>query len=47
MPMPAGTIVAENLTKVYRTVVRQPGAKGAVKALIRPDHADKIGRAHV
>ena len=42
MPMPAGTIVAENLTKVYRTVVRQPGAVGAVKALIRPDHKDKV-----
>ena len=26
MPMPAGTIVAENLTEVYRTVVRAQGA---------------------
>src|ERR1700722_9502592 len=42
MPMPAGTIVAENVTKVYRTVVRQPGAVGAVKALIRPEHQDKV-----
>jgi ABC-2 type transport system ATP-binding protein len=42
MPMPAGTIVAENLTKVYRTVVRKPGAAGALKALIRPDHQDKV-----
>src|ERR1700722_9184852 len=42
MPMPAGTIVAENLTKVYRTVVRKPGAAGALQALIRPDHQDKV-----
>ena len=41
MPMPAGTIVAENLTKVYRTVVRKPGAAGALKTLIRPQYADK------
>ena len=41
MPMPAGTIVAENLTKVYRTVVRKPGAAGALKTLIRPEHATK------
>jgi ABC-2 type transport system ATP-binding protein len=42
MPMPAGTIVAENLTKVYRTVVRKPGAAGALKTLIRPQYADKV-----
>jgi ABC-2 type transport system ATP-binding protein len=44
MPMPArsGTIVAENLTKVYRTVVRKPGASGVLKTLIRPEHADKV-----
>src|SRR5258708_11308461 len=41
MPMPAGTIVAESLTKVYRTVVRKPGAAGALKTLIRPEHATK------
>jgi ABC-2 type transport system ATP-binding protein len=34
-------IVAEGLTKVFRTVVREPGARGALRALVAPRHAAK------
>ena len=42
MPARSGTITAENLTKVYRTVVRKPGAAGALQTLLRPEHTDKV-----
>ncbi len=40
--MPAGTIVAESLTKVFRTVARRPGVAGALKSIVRPEHVPKV-----
>ncbi|MBK9712164.1 MAG: ATP-binding cassette domain-containing protein [Kouleothrix sp.] len=38
--MPAITV--EHLTKVYRTPLKDPGVGGALKALVRPRHQDKV-----
>jgi ABC-2 type transport system ATP-binding protein len=38
----AGTIVAENLTKAYRVPVREPGPRGALRAIVAPKHAQKV-----
>lgn len=38
--MPA--IAAENLSKVYRIPQKEPGMRGALKALVRPRYADKV-----
>ena len=40
--MSAGTIVAEDLTKVFHTVGRRPGLAGALKDLVRPDRLPRI-----
>jgi ABC-2 type transport system ATP-binding protein len=40
--MPGGTIVAEGLTKVFRTVARPPGVGGALKSLVRPERVPKV-----
>ena len=40
--MSAGTIVAEGLTKVFRTVARRPGLGGALKDLVRPERVPKV-----
>jgi len=40
--MPAGTIVAENLTKVCHTVARRPGLGGALQDLVRPERVPKV-----
>ena len=38
--MPA--IVAEQLSKVYRVAQKEPGLGGALKALVRPRHVEKV-----
>jgi ABC-2 type transport system ATP-binding protein len=40
--MSAGTIVAEGLTKVFRTVARGPGVAGALKSIVWPEHVPKV-----
>jgi ABC-2 type transport system ATP-binding protein len=40
--MPAGTIVADGLTKVFQVTVREPGATGAVRTLLRPRRVAKV-----
>jgi ABC-2 type transport system ATP-binding protein len=40
--MSAGTIVAESLTKVFHTVARRPGLRGALKDLVRPDRVPRV-----
>jgi ABC-2 type transport system ATP-binding protein len=40
--MPAGTIVAEDLTKVFSTAARRPGARGALRYLLRPERLPKV-----
>ncbi|MGH3248084.1 MAG: ABC transporter ATP-binding protein [Trebonia sp.] len=40
--MPAGTIVAESLTKVFHTVARRPGPRGALKDLFSPDRVPRV-----
>jgi ABC-2 type transport system ATP-binding protein len=40
--MSAGTVVAEDLTKVFRTVARRPGAAGALKSIVRPERVPKV-----
>src|ERR1700727_2639561 len=40
--MPAGTIVAEGLTKVFHTVARGTGAAGALKSVFRPARVAKV-----
>ena len=39
--MPAGTIVAEGLTKVFRSTVRRPGIRGGLRALVAPERVAK------
>src|SRR5690242_2997616 len=39
--MPGGMIAADGLTKVFRTVVRQPGAVGALRSLVAPRRDSK------
>lgn len=43
--MPA--IHVEHLTKVYRTPQKEPGLKGALKALVRPRYVDKVAVADI
>jgi ABC-2 type transport system ATP-binding protein len=38
----SGTIVAEGLSKVYRATVREPGFRGALRALVAPRRVDKV-----
>jgi ABC-2 type transport system ATP-binding protein len=40
--MPAGTIVAEGLTKVFRTTARRPGVHGALRGIVRPERVAKV-----
>jgi ABC-2 type transport system ATP-binding protein len=43
--MPSGTIVAEGLTKVFSTVARRPGTRGAagvLRALLAPERIQKV-----
>ena len=40
--MPAGSIVAEGLTKVFHTVARGTGAGGALRSIIRPERVAKV-----
>ena len=40
--MPAGTIVAEGLTKVFYTVARGTSVAGALKSIIRPERVGKV-----
>jgi ABC-2 type transport system ATP-binding protein len=35
-------IQSENLTKIYRVAKKDPGVKGAIKALFNPHHVDKL-----
>ncbi|NTU79125.1 MAG: ATP-binding cassette domain-containing protein [Chloroflexales bacterium] len=45
LPPPEGAvsaIVAEQLAKVFRIPQKDPGVVGALKALVRPRHADKV-----
>jgi ABC-2 type transport system ATP-binding protein len=40
--MPAGTIVAEGLTKVFRTAARRPGVRGALRGIVAPERVAKV-----
>lgn len=40
--MPAGTIAAENLTKVFRTAARRPGLRGALTDFVRPRRVPRV-----
>jgi len=40
-------IEAKNLTKIYRVNQKDPGVRGAVKALFRPQHQDKVAVDHI
>src|SRR5258708_4196517 len=40
--MPAGTIVAEGLTKVFHTAARGTGVAGALKSIVRPERVAKV-----
>jgi ABC-2 type transport system ATP-binding protein len=45
--MPAGTIVAEGLTKVFHTAARGTGVAGALKGIVRPERVAKLAVDHV
>jgi ABC-2 type transport system ATP-binding protein len=40
--MPAGTIVAEDLSKVFQIATRRPGLGGALRDLVRPERVGKV-----
>jgi ABC-2 type transport system ATP-binding protein len=40
--MAGGSIMAEHLTKVFRTPVREPGTRAALRSLIAPRHQTKV-----
>ena len=37
-------IISQNLTKVYKTLIKDPGLKGSVKALFKKQRDRKIAR---
>ena len=41
------SIEVKDLTKVYRINQKDPGVRGAVKALFRPRHQDKVAVDHI
>lgn len=40
-------IQVENLTKIYQIAQKEPGVRGAMKALVRPVHSDKVAVDHI
>ncbi|HEX9027661.1 MAG TPA: ATP-binding cassette domain-containing protein, partial [Anaerolineales bacterium] len=40
-------IQVENLTKIYQVAHKEPGVRGALKALVRPVHSDKVAVDHI
>lgn len=47
MGIKTSIIQVQNLTKIYRISQKDPGVRGAVKALVRPKHTDKVAVDHI